>query len=67
MNTRGFPDVGGVVVGLVTGTAALFTPVSTPGWVTFKIVLVVATFGFAAANLIGLLIKRRRSRRDRQA
>lgn len=67
LKERGFPSIAGIVVGLVTGTVALFTPVSQPFWVTFKVVLVVLTIGYAAANLVGLLVlKYRQSPEDRE-
>ncbi|MFE4227303.1 hypothetical protein ACFRJ8_05400 [Arthrobacter sp. NPDC056886] len=62
---RFFPSVGGVVAGLVPGIFALFTDVSQPFWIFFKVILVAAALGFAAANMIGLaVVKHRRSTKD---
>ena len=44
----------------VPGIAALLTDVSQPFWIGVKVILVVATFGFAAANLVGLAVTKLR-------
>jgi hypothetical protein len=53
---------------VVPGVIALLTPVSPsePGWLIFKIVLIVGAFAIAAANLVGLLVKRSRHSRDNE-
>lgn len=58
------PNPWAVGMGMATGLIALFTPVQeeNSGWLTFKVVLVVAAFGFAAINLAWMLIRRRKSR-----
>ncbi|MGO4589678.1 hypothetical protein [Paenarthrobacter sp. 2TAF44] len=52
----------------LTGISALFTDVHEPFWVTWKIVLVVITLGFAAANVIAYVVlwyRQQRSARKR--
>jgi hypothetical protein len=59
---RSFPTIPGIFVGLITGAVALFNEFSEPFWITFNAVLIVVAFGFAAANLVGLVVlKYRRS------
>ena len=59
-----FPRVWYAVLGTALGASALFNPASQPGWVAIKVVLIVFCFGFAIANVVGLLVlRRRRSRR----
>ena len=61
-----FPTVLGFVGGAITGISAVFNDVSQPFWVALKVAVIVASFGFAAANLIGLVVVRnRRSSRGR--
>lgn len=64
---RWFPSVVGILAGLIPGVAALFNEFSSPFWITFNTVVIVVALGFAAANLIGLVIVRYRgpSRRSR--
>lgn len=57
---RFFPSLDGVFAGLIPGVFALFNNVSEPFWVTFNLILIVVALGFAAANLIGLVIVRNR-------
>ncbi len=54
LKRRSFPSIRGVFLGLILGVAALFTEHTSPFWMTFNVILIVVTFGFAAANLIGL-------------
>jgi hypothetical protein len=54
-----FPRLGGIFVA-VPGVAALFTDVSQPFWVIVKVLLIVATFGFAVASLVGVAVVRYR-------
>lgn len=63
-----FPSVGGLVAGLIPGVAALFNVFSSPFWITFNVVLIVMALGFAAANLIGLVVVwyRRTAGQDRR-
>ncbi|MBT2537489.1 hypothetical protein [Arthrobacter sp. ISL-69] len=65
---RSFPSISGVFLGLIFGVLALFTEHTSPFWITFNIILIVVTFGFAAANVIGLaVVKYRRSSRADQS
>lgn len=59
-NRLRFPAISGVFAGLIPGLVALSFDVSHPFWVTVKVVLIVVTFGVAAANLIGLAVVRYR-------
>lgn len=60
-----FPTVVGFLGGFVSGLFAQFIDVSQPFWVVLKVGLLIATFGFAAANLIGLaVVRNRRSSRN---
>lgn len=61
-----FPRIWYLVLGIVLGTSALFNPASQPVWVALKVTLVVLCFGFALANLIGLLLRRRRPSRTNE-
>jgi hypothetical protein len=64
---RWFPSIAGIFAGLIPGVVALFNEVSSPFWITFNTIVIVVALGFAAANLIGLVIVmyRRRSKRRR--
>lgn len=53
---RWFPSIAGIFAGLIPGVAALFNEFSSPFWITFNIVLIVVALGFAAANLIGVVV-----------
>lgn len=55
-----FPTVLGFVGGVITGTSAVFNDAYQPFWVALKVTIIVASFGFAAANLIGLVVVRHR-------
>lgn len=57
----GFPSVSGIFAGLIPGVVALFSEVSQPFWVMFKIIFLTVAFGLAAANLIGLAVIKYRS------
>lgn len=57
---RSFPSIRGVFLGIILGVLALFTEHSSPFWVTFNLILLVMTFGFAAANVIGLAVVKHR-------
>jgi hypothetical protein len=62
MKRRELPSIAGIVGGLIPGVAALFNEFSSPFWITFNVVVIVLAFGFATANLIGLVVlKYRRS------
>ncbi len=61
---RSFPSMSGVFLGLMLGVVALITEHTSPFWITFDAIISVMTFGFAAANIVGLaVIKHRRSPR----
>lgn len=61
---RSFPSVSGVFLGLLLGAVTLVTEHTSPIWITFNVILGVITFGFAAANIVGLaVVKHRRSPR----
>jgi hypothetical protein len=65
---RSFPSISGVFLGLILGVLALFTEHTSPFWITFNVILMVMTFGFATANVIGLaVVKYRRSLRADQS
>lgn len=58
----GFPQWRASSGGMIPGLVALFNNVSSPLWITFNVIVIVAAFGFAAANLAGLAVNRYRGR-----
>jgi hypothetical protein len=53
---RSFPSMNGVFLGLNLGVVALITEHTSPFWITVDVILGVMTFGFAAANVVGLAV-----------
>jgi len=53
---RSFPSMSGVFLGLILGVLTLVTEHTSPFWITFNVILSVMTFGFAAANIVGLAV-----------
>jgi hypothetical protein len=62
MKKRQFPSAGGVFAGVLLLVMSLIADPADPIWVTVKVVMVVFSAAFAAANLIGLLVLRRRQK-----
>ncbi|MDQ0867429.1 hypothetical protein QF036_005080 [Arthrobacter globiformis] len=60
LKRRSFPSISGLFLGLFLGVTALLTEHTSPFWITFNVILIVVMFGFAAANLIGLVVVRYR-------